>query len=147
MDIPTAQPFHLDETPMPPAGLRDTIVGNPGIAVSDTTLTIAYADQIGAITKTVDIFNVGTGVLIWYATPSAPWLSVLPYTGVAIGLDYNCSAVACDRAGHLQVTIDPSLLPSGVSEGQVLLQALGTTQYQVITVYLDDLTPLGIGEN
>ena len=147
MDIPTAQPFHLDETPMPPAGLRDTIVGNPGIAVSDTTLTIAYADQIGAITKTVDIFNVGTGVLIWYATPSAPWLSVLPYTGVAIGLDYNCSGVACDRAGHLQVTIDPSLLPSGISEGQVLLQALGTTQYQVISVYLDDLTPLGIGPN
>lgn len=144
MDIPSPTPFHLDETPQPPASLRDTIVGNPAIAVSDPTLNIGYTDEAGSTTEIIDVFNTGSGVLAWYAIPSASWLSIVPYTGVAVGLDYECNpGVDCDRAGHLEVTVDPSLLPAGVTEGQIVLQALGTSQQQVITVRVDRVMRLG----
>ena len=144
MDIPSPQPFHLDDTQPPDPSLRDKIVGNPVVAVSDPTLSIGYTDEAGSTTEIVDVFNTGTGVLAWYAVPSAPWLSVLPYTGVAVGLDYECNPGAdCDRAGHLEVTVDPSLLPAGVTEGQIVLQALGTTQQKVITVKVNRVMRLG----
>ncbi len=144
MDIKTPQPFHVDETQPPDASLRDTIVGHPSIAVSDPTLSIGYTDEAGSTTEIVDVFNTGTGVLAWYAIPSAPWLSVLPYTGVAVGLDYECNqGVDCDRAGHLEITVDPSQLPAGVTEGQIVLQALGTTQQQVVNVRVNRVMRLG----
>ena len=147
MDIPSPQPFHLDETPRPPAGLRDTIVGSPAIAVSNTFVQIAYAEGIGSSIQVVDVFNTGSGVLAWYAIPSAPWLQVLPYAGVAVGLGYECNfAAPCDRAGHIEVSVDPALLPPDVSQGQIGLLALGTSQTLVITVYLDEvMLPTGLG--
>jgi hypothetical protein len=144
MDIPTSQPFHLDQTPAPPASLRDTIVGNPSIAVSDPILNVGYTDGAGSTTQIVDVFNVGSGVLAWYAVSSAPWLQILPYTGVAVGLDYACNPGApCDRAGHMEITVDPEQLPAGVTEGQIVLQALGTTQMQVINVHVSRVMRLG----
>jgi hypothetical protein len=144
MDIPTAQPFHLDQTPMPPAALRDAIVGNPVIAVSAPALTVGYTDGAGSTTEIVDVFNTGSGVLAWYAIASAPWLTVLPYTGVAVGLDYQCNpGAACDRAGHMEVRIDPALLPPGVTEGQIVIQALGTSQRHVVKVQVHRVMLLG----
>jgi hypothetical protein len=144
MDIPTSQPYHLDDTSRPARSLRDTIIGEPEIAVSDPTLSIGYSEETGSTTEIVDIFNLGTGVLAWYAIPSAPWLSVLPYTGVAVGLDYECNpGVDCDRAGHLEITVDPSELPAGVTEGKIVLQGLGTTQQEVITVRVNRVMRLG----
>ena len=143
MDIPTPRPFHVDNTPAPDPALRDKIIGHPAIAISDPTVTISYADEVGSTTRVVDVFNTGTGVLAWYADPSAPWLSVLPYTGVAVGLDYQCNpGVACDRAGHLKITVDPTKIPAGVTEGKVVLQALGTNQQRVITVKLNHVVRL-----
>ena len=144
MDIPSPTPFHLDNTPQPPASLRDVIVGDPTIAVSDPTLSIGFTEEAGSTTEIVDVFNTGSGVLAWYAIPSAPWLSVLPYTGVAVGLDYECNpGAACDRAGHLEVTVDPNLLPAGVTEGQIVVQGLGTSQQHVITVRVNRVMRLG----
>ena len=68
---------------------------------------------------------------------------MLPYTGVAVGLDYQCNpGVACDRAGHLKITVDPKKIPAGVTEGKVVLQALGTNQQRVITVKLNHVVRL-----
>jgi hypothetical protein len=144
MDIPTSQPFHLDETPMPPAELRDTIVGSPVIAVSNPTVTVEYTDE-GSAATVVNIFNTGTGVLAWYALTPVPWLNLMPYTGVAVGLDYECSPdVACDRAGHLALAVDPNLLPEGVTEAHVLIQALGTDQSQLVTVQFQRVDALNV---
>lgn len=144
MDIPTSQPYHMDETPRPPASLRDTIVGNPRIAVSDPTVRIGYTEEAGSTTEIIDIFNTGSGVLAWYAIPSDPWITVLPYTGVAVGLDYVCNPGAdCDRAGHMEVTVDPTKLPAGVTEGEIIVQALGTSQQHVITVRVSRVMRLG----
>lgn len=144
MDIPSPTPFHIDNTPRPDAALRDVIIGEPVIAVSDPELEIGYTEDSGPTTRTVDVFNTGSGVLAWYAVPSGSWLSVLPYTGVAVGLDYECNpGAACDRAGHIEVTVDPELMPPGVTEGRIVLQALGTDQQQVIKVDVDRTMRLG----
>jgi hypothetical protein len=146
MDIATPRPYHLDLTPRPPEGLRDTIIGQPEIAVSDATLEV---DMNGTepVTQVVDIFNAGTGVLVWYAVPSAPWLTALPYTGIAVGLDYECNAdVPCDRQGHMEVTVDRNLVPPDVTEGQIVIEVLGTDMRQVVTVRLERTVPLGARE-
>jgi hypothetical protein len=141
MDIPTPRPFHIDETPAPDAALRDTIIGYPSIAVSDPAVTIDYTDKGASEVRTVDVFNTGSGILSWYATATTPWISVVPYTGVAVGLDYECNpGVDCDRAGHMQIKIDPAELPKGVTEGQIVIQALGTDQQQVITVNANEVS-------
>jgi hypothetical protein len=140
MDIPSPWPFRLDTTPRPADELRDVIVGTPIIGVSDSNPTVDYTEGDSAEYEIVDIFNVGSGVLAWYATSAAPWLQILPYTGVAVGLDYECAeAVPCDRAGHLAIAVDPTLLPPDVTEGYIAIQALGTDQITLITVRVGDV--------
>jgi hypothetical protein len=83
------------------------------------------------------VFNVGTGVLPWYAVSSVPWAILLPYTGVAVGLEMPCADENhCDRFGHIGVIVDTTKVPPGETEFQVYIQALGTSQMHVLNVSL-----------
>jgi hypothetical protein len=145
MDIPSPQPFHLDLTPPPDPALRDTILGSPEMAVSTYDAYVAYAPGIGSTVSFVDVFNTGTGVLTWYAMSTAPWLTVSPYTGVAVGTDLPCAEdVPCDRAGHMELSVDTTQVPEGEVDVQVLVQALGTPQQAVINVHVSPVVQTGL---
>jgi hypothetical protein len=62
-----------------------------------------------------------------------------------VGIDYECSPdVACDRAGHLAIAVDPNRLPPGETEAHVLIQVLGTDQSQLITVQFQRVEALNV---
>jgi hypothetical protein len=163
MDIPTPQPLHTDNTPKPDASLRAKVLGSPVMALSDTTAHVGYDPTSGSTVDVVDISNSGTGVLTWYATSSVSWLQVLPYTGVAVGSDLQCSADAitsaktaatdptaaalaaatCDRKGHLQLVVDATKAPAGRQTATVTVQQLGSSQSQTITVDVQQVVRLG----
>jgi hypothetical protein len=145
MDIPTPQPFHLDLTPRPDASLRDKVLGAPQLQVSKTDLSIGVAAGSGSTVETLDVTNLGTGVLAWYATPSEPWLLVAPYAGGAEGSDLPCApGVSCDRIGHLQVSVDPTRAPPGRQTAAIRIQALGTNQSMVVNVQVTQVVRIGV---
>jgi hypothetical protein len=144
MDIMTPQPLHADNTPKPDASLRSKILGNPQMSLGSTTAKVGYDPSSGSTVEVVDINNTGTGVLTWYATSSVPWLQVLPYTGVAVGSDLQCTDnTNCDRQGHLQLAIDANKAPPGKQKVTVTVQALGSSQQQTITVDVQQVVRLG----
>jgi hypothetical protein len=66
---------------------------------------------------------------------------LLPYTGVAVGLEMPCAAdTSCDRFGHIGIIVDPNKVPPGETEFQVFVQALGSSQMHVINVSLAPIT-------
>jgi hypothetical protein len=145
MDIPSPQPFHLDNTPDPDPALRSQVLGTPKMQVSKTDLKIGVSQGSGSTAESVDITNSGTGVLVWYATASEPWLIVKPYAGGAEGTNLGCAPdVSCDRTGHLEVSVDASRAPPGRVTAAIRIQALGTNQSQVINVEVTQVIRIGI---
>ncbi|HEY7270015.1 MAG TPA: hypothetical protein VH951_09325 [Dehalococcoidia bacterium] len=145
MDIPTPQPFHLDNTPAPNAALRDQVMGSPQLSVSKTDLKIGVAPGSGSTVETLNIDNTGTGVLAWYATPSEPWLIVKPYAGGAEGTNLPCAPnVSCDRTSHIEISVDPTKAPVGHVTAAIRIQALGTNQTQVINVDVTQVIRVGV---
>lgn len=145
MDIPTPQPFHLDSTPAPNASLRDQILGSPQMQLSKTELKLGVSPGSGSTVETLNVDNGGTGVLVWYATPSEPWLIIKPYAGGAEGSNLPCApSVSCDRTGHLEVSVDPSKAPLGRATAAIRIQALGTNQSQVINVEVSQVIRVGV---
>ncbi len=145
MDIPSPQPYHTDLTPRPDPSLRDQILGDPQMDVSSTDVKVGFSSDGSAGIKVVDIDNSGTGVLSWYATTSADWLVLSPYTGVAVGSNLPCADnVPCDRTGKLQMSIDPSKMPSGSATATVTVQGLGTNETQTIKVEAYQAIRLGV---
>jgi hypothetical protein len=144
MDIPSPKPLHMDNTPSPDPALRDKILGSPKLGVSSSSIKLGFTPEAGSTTQIVDIYNTGTGVMAWYATPSAPWITLKPYTGVAVGTDLKCeTASPCDRAGHLEVSVDPSKVPAGARSASITVQGLGTSQSLVINVQVSQVVRLG----
>ena len=144
MDIPSPKPLHLDSTPAPDSALRDKIIGSPKMGVSSTTLKLGFTPEAGSTTEIVDIFNTGTGVMAWYAIPSASWITLKPYTGVAVGTDMKCESTSpCDRVGHMEVSIDATKIPAGARNATITVQGLGTSQSVVINVQVSQVVRLG----
>lgn len=145
MDIPTPQPFHLDQTPMPNPALRNQVLGAPQLKVSKPAVKIGVARGSGSTVETINIDNIGTGVLAWYALPSEPWLIVKPYAGAAVGLELPCAPnVSCERSGMLEVSVDPTKAPAGKSTAAIRIQALGTNQAIVINVEVSQVIRVGV---
>jgi hypothetical protein len=137
MDIVTPQPFHIDQSPPPDIALRDSVLGQPQLNVNTNSLELQQPSETSPSFGFAHVFNTGTGVLPWYAVASVPWATLLPYTGVAVGLEMPCHADApCDRFGHIGIIVDPSRVPPGETGFQVFVQALGTSQVQIIDVSL-----------
>ncbi len=145
MDIPSPQPFHSDLTAIPDPALREQILGSPELKIVETELRVPYQPSGVSVFGLVNIENTGTGILAWYATSSEPWLTLLPYAGIAVGDDLPCEFEApCDRVGHLIFSVDSSLMPEGVFTATILVQALGTDQTQVITITVARIIRLGV---
>jgi hypothetical protein len=141
MDILTPQPFHIDQTQAPDPALREKVLGQPELAVNIENITVDFATEIGPGYGFAHVFNVGSGVMPYYAVASVPWVTVLPYTGVAVGLDMPCDeASPCDRFGHFGFLVWPGDVPPGVDEFQIVVQALGSGQSKVINVNLNPQT-------
>ena len=145
MDIPSPQPFHSDLTSIPNPALRDQILGAPQLKIEKSDVRVAYEPTGTPVFGFLNVENEGTGILPWYATSSEPWLTLLPYAGIAVGEDLPCQFdVPCDRAGHLVFSVDSSQMPEGTYTATILVQALGTDQTQVITVTVAPLIRLGV---
>jgi hypothetical protein len=137
MDIVTPQPFHIDQSPAPDIALRDRVLGQPQLNVNTNSVELQQPSETSPAFGFAHVFNTGTGVLPWYAVASVPWATLLPYTGVAVGLEMPCDSDSpCDRFGHIGILVDPSKVPDGETGFQVFVQALGTSQVQIIDVSL-----------
>ena len=134
MDIPTPKPLHVDLTPQPDPALREKILGSPVLATHTDAIQIPSSPD-GSAAAYLHVFNTGSGVLAWYAVASVPWITITPYTGVAVGLDMPCEPdVPCDRFGHMALKVDPRAAPAGPKAAQVFVYALGLPQMSVIDV-------------
>jgi hypothetical protein len=141
MDIQTPQPFHIDQTAPPDPALREKVLGKPQLVLSTESLSVQYTSEVSPGFGFVHVANMGTGVLPYYAVASVPWVTVLPYTGVAVGLDMPCGEDSpCDRFGHLGFIVWPQDVPPGIDEFQIVVQSLGTGESKVIHVDLHPLT-------
>ncbi len=141
MDTLTPQPFHIDQTPAPDPELRQEVLGEPRLILSAESLTLRYTNELSPGFGFVHLANLGTGVLPYYAVASVPWVTVLPYTGVAVGLDMPCDEESpCDRFGHIGFLVWPRDVPPGINEFQIVVQALGSGESKVIQVNLGPLT-------
>jgi len=143
MDILTPQPFHIDQTQAPDPALREKVLGEPQLILSTERVSVTYTTELTPGYGFVHVANTGSGVLPYYAVSSVPWVTVLPYTGVAVGLDKPCAEdVSCDRFGHIGFIVWPKDIPPGVDEFQIVVQALGTPEAKIITVDLRPQTVL-----
>lgn len=144
MDIPSPQPFHMDTTPSPNPANRAQILGAPALSLGKTFAKVGFSPDSGSTVETVTVQNSGTGVLVWYALPSDPWLIVTPYTGGAIGPDLPCDPNApCVRSSTIQISVDASRAPPGHHTATVQVQALGTAQMTTINVDVSQVIRLG----
>ena len=141
MDLLTPQPFHIDQTPAPDPERRLEVLGEPRLILSAERLTLEYTNELSPGFAFVHVGNMGTGVLPYYAVASVPWVTVLPYTGVAVGLNMPCDEGSpCDRFGHIGFLVWPRDIPPGINEFQIVVQALGTGESRVIQVDLSPFT-------
>ena len=141
MDIRTPQPLHIDLTPQPDFSLRDKVLGEPQLAVSTGFIQLEQSSETAPAFGFAHVFNTGSGVLPWYAVASVPWVTLVPYTGVAVGLEMPCAPDApCDRFGHMGVIVDMTQVPDGETGFQIYVQALGTSQMQTINVSIAPLS-------
>ncbi len=137
MDMLTPPPFHIDTTPPPDIANRARILGSPSMVMSKTDLRVGYSPGANgsSTTESLNVVNTGTGVLSWYAEANVPWLTITPYTGVAVGGELPCnSGNPCDRVGHMQVSVDPSKAPTGRQKATIQVRSLGSNQAQTVDV-------------
>jgi hypothetical protein len=153
MDIPTPPPFHLDTTPYPDVAKREQILGQPSMIISKTEARLGFSPGVGggSTVEMVDVGNVGTGVLAWYAQASVPWLKITPYTGIAVGGELPCNpGRPCDRIGHMELSVDPVKAPPGRHQVVVLIRSLGSNQTATVAVdvvQVPRLGPVGLTRN
>jgi hypothetical protein len=145
MDIPTAQPFHVDETDRPRNSVRDRVLGDPQMDLSKDSVKVGYTPNGGSTVEVVEIENEGDGILAWYAIPSADWVKVTPYAGAAVGDDLPCDRDApCLRKAKLEISVDVNKVPSGRRSATVKVQMLGSDDVMEIKVDATQVQRLGV---
>ena len=136
---------HRDPTQRPPASLRATMFGTPGLSVSTSAVRISYSPETGAGSATLTIKNTGTGILSWLAIPSAPWVVVSPAAGVAVGPDLSCaSSSPCERAATLTISVDPTRLQPGTNQATLTILAPGINNSYAVTVTTVAVIRIGV---
>ena len=137
MDILTPQPFHIDQTPAPDPALRDKVLGQPQLALNTDNVTVENDRRFRAGLRLRPHPQHRHGRPALLRRRVGAWVTVLPYTGVAVGLDMPCAEDSpCDRFGHIGFIVWPKDMPPGVDSFQIVVQALGHGQSKVINVNL-----------
>ena len=121
MDMPTPQPAHETDPPSVRSSFRSEVLARPRLHVDAPPLEIRTEGAFEETRGTVQIWNSGTGVLSWSATPSDGWIVIDPPAGVALGSDVPCSGRGCRRQAEITITVNPTLLPSARARGTVLI--------------------------
>jgi hypothetical protein len=120
MDMPTPNTNHRDPTSI---GLnREQVIGRPSMVVANPTVSITVHAPATLGSAQVSVANAGTGVLAYRVTSNAPWLSVSPDAGVALGSDLG------SVPGTITVTADLNAAPPG---------APATAQLRIESLYAD----------
>jgi hypothetical protein len=116
MDIPRPESNHTDPTPL--SGDRTQLVGAPQLVASrnDVSFELVKGETETGI-ATLEIYNAGTGPLVWLATPSDPWISVKRNQGTALGDDLG------GGASTFTISVDAANLEPGYYEGAVTIIA------------------------
>ena len=83
LDIPTPNPSHAD--PAVPPLTRAQALGSPRLGIWPTALELDTTPGGETFSKSVGIYNVGSGVLAWRASSAASWLKVSVDQGVSTG--------------------------------------------------------------
>ena len=103
-------------------------------AVAVTAAATFLAVSPAEAQATIDIRNVGTGVLAWRATTSDLFLVLSPPAGAAAGSDLRCAIGPCP-VGRLTVTVNPTLLPTTSTSGTIRIEnANGSGSATIIEV-------------
>ncbi len=145
MDMPTPFPWHVDATQRPSASAVAAILGAPKLDVNSSDIWLTLGGDKTVAPQDVELGNDGSGILVWGATSSAPWLTVSPSAGVALGSDVTCSAgVSCLRDGSLTLTVNPSLLPKGAAQATVKISSPQTGDTHTLNVTVSSSGKTGL---
>jgi hypothetical protein len=145
MDIPSPAPIHVDGTQPPDPALRDRVMGAPRIRLTRADVRVGFAPGSGSSVEVVNILNDGSGVLAWYAIPSDPWLTILPYTGAAVGGELPCAPnTPCERAGRMEISVDVTKVPPGRRTASIRVYAMGTDQFMDVKVDVVPVIRVGV---
>lgn len=136
MDLPTPNPSHQDTTmpSLPP----EEALATPAIAVAPQEVALeAHSGSPGQPVE-IAVSNPGTGVLVWRATASEPWLQLSRVQGVALGAE-----LLLDADTPLSVWADASGLEMGTYTATLILDSLYAEGAPVeVVVTLEVLEPL-----
>ena len=122
----------------------------PSLLASQQSLSFsAFLGLPNPASQTISVYNQGTGVINWTATPSAAWLKVSPASGTT--------------PATLTVSVSPSGLAAGNYSATLTITGSGSTQTVAVTLTVSNLflnsnfatsdlegwvpSPLGLGTN
>lgn len=143
MDIRTPQPAHIASAPSLPPDYRGTLLGSPVLQPSTERVTIRLNDPTSSGRTTVNIRNIGTGVLSWIAEPSANFLVLTPPGGAAVGGGIACTSGTCPH-GTLTIEVNPTLLPANSASATVTVRSPNGGSGQVI-IRVDVIADFEVG--
>ena len=114
MDMP---PASANQDPTTLGVTRAGVLGSPSLALSTGSIQLVAPASGQSQTASMAIGNIGTGVLAWRLSTSAPWLKLSRVQGVSLGVDL----------GYLHQIVDiwadaSSLLP-GTHTAQIIVES------------------------
>jgi hypothetical protein len=125
MDMPTAKPEHEDPTPRPDPALRDTLLGEPRLAVNQPIVLVNVRPGQSSTPVEIRVRNEGTGITPWRVSANKPWVRVSHRAGASVGADLPClPSSPCERETVLRISVDPALV-SGTDAAVLRIQGLG----------------------
>jgi hypothetical protein len=145
MDIPSPSPSHKDPTQRPSASGAAAVLGEPELDVYSSDISLSPSDNKTITPQDIQLGNDGTGILVWGAVSSAPWLILSPAAGVALGSDVICTGgTNCDRDGKLTLSVNPGQIPKGGGQATVTISSPQTGQKRVLNVTVSSTGKIGI---
>jgi len=134
MDIPTSVPNFRDNSPL--TASRSDVIGNPVAVVSAANMRLTIAPPAASASTTLAIGNVGSGILSWRITSSAPWLQVSRHQGVTKNGTAPSGVTIAALAGGL---------PFGTHTASLVLESPGSGNSRItIPVTVDNLSDGGL---
>jgi hypothetical protein len=115
MDMPRPADSHMDPTEVD--GDRSTIVGAPVLEVSTLNVELTARPEGLSQSAEVKISNPRTGLLVWTATPSASWLQLSAWQGLALGNDLG------GDTSTLTIQANLAGMPKGKYVGTIVVEA------------------------
>lgn len=117
-EMGTPAPSALAQAEIALSFSRDEIIGVPSIFASPANVEIVAVPGVSTGGATITILNSGSGVLVYRATATAPWIKLSRHQGLALGTDVGL------KLSSLRVTADVNGLPPGEYSGEVIIDSL-----------------------